>query len=173
MRWYQVEALSAALQRTEEHYEDQSKKSTHLRSLFHVFCGLGKTRLFCARILSVSAQFTLIVVPSLELIRQFRSEQILHPQGDLFANRSEWFKDFDFVAICSEQSEHAEELEKKGVRQFSASNASGIKEFFDKRNESDFAKKVVAIVTIDSRRELLKRLRENRVTIGLEIVDEA
>ena len=121
---------------------------THNNCLVKMFCGTGKSRVIRAILLTQKKPLSIVVFPSLALIRQFTAD---------------YLKDIKTCAILNVSSEHLDDFQ-------STTEPADIRKFI-KPKPKGAAKMKIVCVTYQSLQVLLDSLGEAR--IGLTCFDEA
>ena len=127
------------------------------KCLINMWCGTGKTRTFTIDIFMHKYKLSVIVFPSLGLIRQYCNDYILSNQPT-FKNE---FKDYKFMAFCSEKKISDSNID-------FTTDEQQIIEFIKSSN-----KKKIIIVTYDSLDKFITECIKKKIIINNLVFDEA
>lgn len=132
----------------EEHFKKNNK------GLIKMFCGSGKSFIIYDSLLTYGIELSVIVVPSINLITQFKKDYLLNKKLNKFN------KEFETITICSK-----DEIKDKNT--IFTSDNDEIKNFLIKKNNK------IVLTTYQSFDKFAIIIKNNKLNIDILCFDEA
>lgn len=134
-----------------EHFKNKNK------GLVKMFCGAGKSYIIYDSLLCFGGKLSIVVVPSINLITQFKKDYLLDKAK---YNKNNYNKKFDTITICSKD-------EVKDKDTIFTTDDDEITDFLEQDDDK------IVLITYQSLKKLIDIVKNNEFNIDLICFDEA